>query len=153
MCLPETKASTEVDALQRVADDHAFTIKQRLEEIDSALESGDIEHAEKSAEPFKSESSPWIAEWVLMTKARKLQATKLPAAIQVAKLNTRLYPQSFSAFYLLADLLFQDRSLNARRCGQPCAAAAQFQIEIKAKPPDPEHLLKLLRHSDARVRT
>jgi len=47
--------------------------------------------------------------------------------------------------------LFLDRSVNV--CGQPCAAAAQFQIEIKAKPPDPEHLLKLLSHSDARVRT
>jgi len=76
------------------------------------IESGDVGRAEKSAELLKSESSSWIAEWVLMTKARKLQTTKLPAAIQVAKLNTRLYPQSFSAFYLLADLLFQDRSLD-----------------------------------------
>jgi imidazolonepropionase-like amidohydrolase len=105
-------SAAELGSLQAAADAHAVKIKQRLEEIDAALESGDVDRAEKSAEPPKSERSPWIAEWVLMTKARKLQATKLPAAIQVAQLNTRLYPQSFSAFYLLADLQFQDRNLD-----------------------------------------
>jgi tetratricopeptide (TPR) repeat protein len=54
-----------------------------------------------------------------MTKARKLEATKLPAAVRVARWSTRLYPQSFSAFYLLADLLFEQGNFD------------QAQIEIE----------------------
>ncbi len=46
-----------------------------------------------------------------------------------------------------------DRSLHAGGCGEPCAAAEQFRIEIKAKPPRPERLLDLLGHPDAKVRT
>jgi imidazolonepropionase-like amidohydrolase len=111
--------STKLSELRAAADAHSAEIKQRLEAIDSALESGDIDHAQKLAEPLRSETSPWIAEWVLMTKARKLEATKLPAAIRVAQWSTKLYPQSFSSFYLLADLLFEARDFD------------RAQIEIK----------------------
>ena len=111
--------STKLSELRDAADAHSGEIKQRLEPIDSALESGDIDQAEKIAEPLRSETSPWIAEWVLMTKARKLEGAKLPAAIQVAQWSTRLYPQSFSAFYLLADLLFEARDYD------------RAQIEVK----------------------
>jgi len=87
-------------------------IKKRLLRIDAALDSGDISHAQKAAEPLRSETTPWIAEWVLMSKARKLQSSKLPAAIQVAKWKrTASYPDSFFAHYLLADLLLQDHKL------------------------------------------
>ncbi len=105
-------SSAELGKLRASADAHAAGIKQRLVEIDAALEAGDVERAEKSAEPLRSESSPWIAEWVLMTKARKLQSTKLPAAIEIAKWSTRLYPQSFAASCLLADLLLQEGNLD-----------------------------------------
>jgi imidazolonepropionase-like amidohydrolase len=111
--------STKLSELRDAADAHSGEIKQRLEPIDSALESGDIDQAEKIAEPLRSETSPWIAEWVLMTKARKLEGAKLPAAIQVAQWSTRLYPRSFSAFYLLADLLFEARDYD------------RAQIEVK----------------------
>jgi cytosine/adenosine deaminase-related metal-dependent hydrolase len=102
---------TELEQLRTQAQAHWTAIKQRLAEIDTALELGDVAKAEKTAAPLPSEPSPWIAEWVLMTKARKLQSTKPAAAIEIARWSTRLYPDSFSAFYLLADLLFQDNNL------------------------------------------
>jgi len=92
----------------------------------AALDSGDISHAQKAAEPLRSETTPWIAEWVLMSKARKLQSSKLPAAIQVAKWNVQLYPDSFFAHYLLADLLLQDHKLTE--------ALAADQQSLKLEP-------------------
>jgi hypothetical protein len=47
-----------------------------------------------------------------MTKARKLESGKLPAAIAVAKWSRELYPQSFATSYLLADLLSLDGKLS-----------------------------------------
>ncbi len=105
-------SSAELGKLQAAAQSHDAAIKQRLVGIDAALESGDVARARKLAEPLASETSPWIAEWVLMTKARKLQSDNLPAAIQIARWNTQLYPQSFFAYYLLADLLSQDGKLS-----------------------------------------
>ena len=105
-------SSADLDRLQASARARYATIKERLEEIDPALDSGDVGRAKKLAESLAAETSPWIAEWVLMTKARKLQSTKLPAAIQIARWSTQLYPQSFSAYYTLADLLLQDGNLH-----------------------------------------
>ena len=87
--------------------------KSRLKEIDAALDSGEIARAHRAAEPLHSAATPWIAEWVLMTKARKLQSANLPAALQVARWETQLYPDSFFAHYLLAALLLQDHKLDA----------------------------------------
>ena len=101
-----------LNSLQAAAQSHAAPIKRRLAEIDAALEAGDIAGAQKIAAPLQSETSPWIAEWVLISKARKLQSAKLPAAIEIARWNTLLYPDSFSAQYLLADMLFQDKKLS-----------------------------------------
>jgi len=101
-----------LNSLQSAAQSRAAPIKRRLVEIDAALEAGDIAGAQKIAAPLQSETSPWIAEWVLITKARKLQSTKLPAAIEIARWSTLLYPDSFSAQYLLADMLFQDKKLS-----------------------------------------
>jgi hypothetical protein len=103
----------ELQNLQSAALLRAAPIKRRLQQIDSALEAGDVAAAQKSAQPLRAERDNWISEWVLMTKARKLQATNLPAAIQIARWDTQLYPGSFFAHYLLADLLFQDNQLSA----------------------------------------
>ncbi len=83
--------------------------------------------AEKAATGLGPDGSTWIAEWVLMTKARKLQPTKLPQAME------------------LADLLFQagDRgsALAAARRSlalEPhCSATANLvqKIETVAQPP------------------
>ena len=97
---------------------HSTVVKQRLKEVDAALEAGDVAKAQNLATPLAAEESPWISEWVLMTKARKLQSSKLPAAIEVARWSTQLYPESFSAFYVLADLLCESGNL-----GQAEAAA------------------------------
>jgi imidazolonepropionase-like amidohydrolase len=105
-------SSAELGKRQGAMQSHCAEVKRQLEDIDAALESGDVAKAEKLAEPLRSESAPWIAEWVLITKARKLQSTNLPAALQIARWNTRLYPDSFAAYYALADLLFQDRNLS-----------------------------------------
>jgi len=101
-----------LNSLQSAIQAHAAPIKRRLVEIDAAPEAGDIARAQKIAAPLQSETSPWVAECVLTTKARKLQSTKLPAATEIARWNTLLYPDSFSAQCLLADLLFQDKKLS-----------------------------------------
>jgi cytosine/adenosine deaminase-related metal-dependent hydrolase len=104
-------SAADLSKLQSAARAHDAPIKQRLQQIDAALESGDVAAARKSAQPLQSEPDPWIAEWVMMAKARKLQSARLPAAIQVARWNTHLYPDSFFAHYLLSDLLFMDNNL------------------------------------------
>jgi imidazolonepropionase-like amidohydrolase len=92
---------------QRTATENRFAaIKRETERIDTALESGETGSAQEWAKKNKAES-PCIAEWVLMSKVRKLQGKDLPAAIRVARLNAQWYPESFSARYLLADVLFQ----------------------------------------------
>jgi hypothetical protein len=105
--------ASELQNLQSAARRRADPIKQQLREIDSALEAGNVAAAQKSAQPLQSERDPWVAEWVLLTKARKSQTANLPAAIQIARWNAQLYPDSFFAHYLLADLLFQDNQLAA----------------------------------------
>jgi imidazolonepropionase-like amidohydrolase len=105
-------SSAEIGRRMATMQAHSAAVKRRLEGIDAALESGDVAKAETLAEPLRSESSPWIAQWVLITKARKLQSTNLPAALKIARWNTQLYPDSFAAYYVLADLLFRDRNLN-----------------------------------------
>jgi len=79
--------------------------KREVDRVDAALESGNMAPAESVAMP--PDGSPPIAEWVLMTKARKLQGKDLAAAVRVARLDAKWYPESFSAPFLLADLLFQ----------------------------------------------
>ncbi|MBI3476812.1 MAG: amidohydrolase family protein [Acidobacteria bacterium] len=92
---------------QRTATENRFaTVKRETERIDAALDSGDTGPAEEWAKNSKAES-PCIAEWVLMSKVRKLQGKDLPAAIRIARLDAKWYPESFSARYLLADQLFQ----------------------------------------------
>jgi imidazolonepropionase-like amidohydrolase len=108
-------SSAELGHRQAAMQAHSAEIKRQLEDIDAALESGDVAKAEEVAAPLRSESTPWIAEWVLIAKARKLQSTNLPAALQIARWNTRLYPDSFAANYVLANLLFQDRNLREAR--------------------------------------
>jgi hypothetical protein len=100
-------SSTDLKARVRAASTRFDEVKRRLDEVDALLEAGDEARATTAGLGLGSDGSSWIAEWVLMTKARKLQGTKLPAAIAVARLDTRLYPQSFSAFHLLGDLLFR----------------------------------------------
>ena len=91
-------------------------LKRTIESIDSALEAGNTTPLTKAVEEHVSGSSPSIAEWVLMAKARKLEGKNLKASIRIAELNTRLYPDSFSAPYVLADLLYKDgSSTEARR--------------------------------------
>ena len=82
-----------------------------LEKIDSALDAGDVGPANQFRQSNSFSEVPWYAEWVLMTKARKLQQKNLPAAIAIARLDTTLYPDSFGSWYLLADLLFVNRDL------------------------------------------
>jgi imidazolonepropionase-like amidohydrolase len=84
--------------------------KREVNRIDAALESGNMAPAESVAMP--PDGSPPIAEWVLMTKARKLQGKDLAAAIRVARLDAKWYPESFSAPCLLAELLFQSGMVN-----------------------------------------
>jgi len=102
--------SAEEIARQRTRTEDRFAaIKRELVRIDAALDSGDTAPAQAWAKTPAAEkdNSPCIAEWVLMSKARKLQAKDLAAAIRVARLNAQWYPESFSARYLLADLFFQ----------------------------------------------
>jgi imidazolonepropionase-like amidohydrolase len=79
--------------------------KREVNRIDAALESGNTQLGESVAVP--AGGAPPIAEWVLMTKARKLQGKDLAAAIRIARLDSKWYPESFSAPGLLAELLFQ----------------------------------------------
>jgi imidazolonepropionase-like amidohydrolase len=81
--------------------------KRDTQRIDAALESGNTVPATTAAKT--AGDSPCIAEWVLMSKARKLQGKDLDAAIRVARLNAQWYPESFSAGYLLSSLLFEAR--------------------------------------------
>jgi imidazolonepropionase-like amidohydrolase len=99
--------AAELRAREAAAFARQAAVKARLPEIDRLLEAGDVHGAEHEAEGLGSDGTTWIAEWVLMTKARKLEDRNLPAAIEIARLDTRLYPRSFSSFYLLADLLFR----------------------------------------------
>ena len=79
--------------------------KRDTQRIDAALESGNTVPAVTAAKT--AGDSPCIAEWVLMSKARKLQGKDLDAAIRVARLSAQWYPESFSAAYLLSTLLFE----------------------------------------------
>ncbi len=119
-------SAADLAKMQTAAQNGWSATKSRLKEIDAALESGDIARAQKAAESQQSEASPWIAEWVLMSKARKLQSSNLPAAIQAARWTVQLYPDSFFAHYLLADLLLQDH--------KPTEALAADQQSIKLQP-------------------
>ncbi len=101
----------QLQAMRELAVIHATKVKATLDAVDSELEAGNVERAKEYAEPLGSEKSQWIAEWVLMTKARKLEAKDLSAAIAVATWSATLYPSSFSAHYLLADVLFKSRRL------------------------------------------
>jgi len=99
--------ANELEEKQALAFARFDAVKRLLPEIDRLLEAGDARGAEKAAEGLGSDGSTFIAEWVLTLKARRQQTGNLAAAIAIARLETRLYPDSFSAFYLLADLLFQ----------------------------------------------
>jgi hypothetical protein len=102
--------SAEELGRQRAAtEDHFRATRRDMVLIDAALDSGDTGPAAAWAKTHAAEAddSPCIAEWVLMSKARKLQGKDLAAAIRVARLNAQWYPESFSARYLLADLLFE----------------------------------------------
>lgn len=100
-------SSAELTSLEVVAKARSSEVKRLLGKIDSALASGHVADAQKIAKPLENRSSPWIAEWVLIAKARRLQSAHLASAIQVAQWNARLYSESFAAHYVLADLLFR----------------------------------------------
>jgi hypothetical protein len=95
------------------AQSNARTAKTKLaiEKIDAALEAGDVAPANQFRQSNTGSESPWYAEWVLMTKARKLQQKNLLSSIAVARLETALYPDSSHSWYLVADLLFANRDL------------------------------------------
>lgn len=97
-------SADELTKLRKETAARFESARRNVEKMDASLESGNTVPAESAAEP---DSSPLIAEWVLMLKARRLQGKDLAAAIRAAELGTRWYPESFSAKYLLADLLFQ----------------------------------------------
>lgn len=133
-------AAADLARMQSSAQDQWSSTKSRLKEIDAALEAGDIARAQQAAKPLQSAASPCIAEWVLMTKARKLQSANLPAALEVARWTTRLYPDSFFAHYLVADLLLQGNqpnesvaaNLQSLRLQPHNAAALNLQEKIQA---------------------
>ena len=132
--------AAELEQLQAAAQGRAEGVKRKLEEIDPALETGDVARARKLAEPLASENTPWIAEWVLMTKARKLQSEKLPAAIEIAQWSKELYPQSSSASYLLADLLFQDKAERGASGGEEVTGAGAARCrDAESARKDPVH--------------
>lgn len=102
--------------------------KVALEKMDAALDVGNVAPANQFKQSNPSGETPWYAEWVLMTKARKLQQKNLPAAIAIARLDTELYPDSFSSWYLIADLLFANRDL--------WEASKQLQKSLALEPSD-----------------
>ena len=104
-------SAAELKQQGKFAEARFAKAKVQLEKIDSALESGNTTPLAVAVEANPTEGSPLIAEWVLMAKARKLQGKNLKASIRIAELNMRLYPESFSAPYVLADLLSKDGSV------------------------------------------
>jgi hypothetical protein len=106
----------ELKRRRGVADARIESEKREVERIDAALVRGDAALLTKEVAGHVHGDSPAIAEWVLMTKARKLQEKDLKSSIGIAELNTRSYPESFSAPLVLADLLFRaGRVADARR--------------------------------------
>jgi hypothetical protein len=103
-------SSQELENWRRSSERQFQKVKEKLNLIDAAIGSGDTTLARESGLSAKCQC---YAEWVLMTKARKLQQGDLPGAIRVARMNVDLYPESFSAWYLLGDLLFQHHELPA----------------------------------------
>jgi len=104
-------SAEQLAALRAHSSARTAKTKLTLEKIDAALETGNVAPANQFRQQSASSESPWYAEWVLMTKARKLQQKNLSAAIAVARLDSALYPDSFGSWYLLADLLFADRNM------------------------------------------
>jgi tetratricopeptide (TPR) repeat protein len=103
----------EITSLRTETSKRFANVKEQLLKIDSDLETGDVSSARKYMQQYPPDYSPWYSEWVLMTKARKLQNKNLRVAIELARLDTALYPQSFSSWNLLGDLLFQDGQFDA----------------------------------------
>lgn len=100
--------ATELKQRAQSMESRFVSAKKATDTIDAALEAGNEAPLAKAAESHATEGSAPMAEWVLMAKARKLQGKNLKASIRIAELNTQLYPESFSAPYILADLLYKD---------------------------------------------
>lgn len=122
-------SATDLAELRKSTQARFANTKRETDQIDAALEKHDWNSANELA--TKCSTSSCIAEWVLMSKARKLQGKDIAGAINVARLNTQLYPNSFSTHYVLADLLFQagkwddaSREAEASLAREPQDAAA-----------------------------
>jgi imidazolonepropionase-like amidohydrolase len=117
-----------VDDLARLRgglESRAKQVRPQLDAIDAALATGDTAPARKFAAAYPPDR-PWYSEWVLMTKVRKLQQSNLPAAIQIARLDVDLFPESFSAPSLLAEMLFQH--------GESDAALLELKKSLSLEP-------------------
>jgi len=117
---------SELDQLREQQKMRSATAKQELDKLDAKLDSGDVAGAVAIGASLdrSAEHTPWISEWVLITKARKLQEKNLQAALDIAKFATTLFPQSFSAWLLRADLEFRNRRLDLAE------AAARRSIKL-----------------------
>jgi imidazolonepropionase-like amidohydrolase len=118
-------SAADLARLRGNLDSRAKQLRPQLDAIDAALATGDTAPARKFAAAYPPDR-PWYSEWVLRTKARKLQSDNLPAAIQIARLDVDLFPDSFSAPALLADLLFQH--------GEAGAASAELKKSLALEP-------------------
>jgi len=122
-------SASDLAELRKSTEKRFATLKRETDQVDAALEKLDWSAAHNLA--AKCSGSSCIAEWVLMSKARKLQGKDITGAINLAQLNTQLYPDSFSTHYVLADLLFRagkfndaSREVRASLAREPQDAAA-----------------------------
>ena len=117
---------SDLNQLRETTEARFAVTKRETDRLDAALEKHEWNLARDIA--AKCSSAPCIAEWVLMSKARKLQGRDLPGAIHIAQLNAKLYPDSFATHYVLADLLFQ--------AGQLEDASAETRASLSREPQD-----------------
>ena len=103
---------------RRMANEHKL-----VNAIDHDLEHGDTQTAQRLLKRA-STLSPLLDEWVLLTKARK-QESRLPAAIAIARMDVQQFPNRFSSYQLLADLL--QKSGNNPEARETAAIALRLQ--------------------------
>jgi len=79
--------------------------------IDEAMESGNLNPLAKAG--ARTEAGRFVAAYGGMganDQGAKVAGENLKVSIRIAELTSRLYPESFSAPYILADLLTKDRN-------------------------------------------
>jgi tetratricopeptide (TPR) repeat protein len=96
----------ELEALAAAQTRRNVEAKELADHVDALLESRRLTEAGPLFTQLERAERPGVAEWVLWAKHKKLGPEARAAAIIIAELATRLYPQSFSAEYELANLLF-----------------------------------------------